>query len=104
MSDIDSAKIRDALSERLRPALGADSPSLKQFEAYFDGLTFKKGQCLTFSASGGKLTTTVQSKRLGVISDTTLCRALFDAYLGKDPVVPGAKQSLGEQLAGSVTG
>jgi hypothetical protein len=30
--------------------------------------------------------------------------ALFDAYLGKDPVVPGAKQSLGEQLAGSVTG
>lgn len=102
--DIDSAKIRDALSERLRPALGADSPSLRRFEAYFDGVTFKKGQSLTFTASGGKLITSFGSKEAGQIADGKLCTALFDAYLGKSPVVPSAKESLGEQLAGHVTG
>ena len=102
--DIDSAKIRDALSERLRPALGAGSPSLKRFEAYFDGVTFKKGQSLTFTASGGKLMTSFGSKEAGVIADGKLCTALFDAYLGKSPVVPSAKESLGQQLAGHVTG
>ena len=102
--DIDSAKIRDALSERLRPALGAESPSLRRFEAYFDGVTFKKGQSLTFTASGGKLITSFGSKEAGQIVDGKLCTALFDAYLGKSPVVPSAKESLGEQLAGHVTG
>lgn len=47
---------------------------------------------------------TVLGKNVGVISDPKLCVALFDAYLGRDPVVPGAKQSLGEYLAGTVTG
>jgi hypothetical protein len=40
--DVDSSKIRDALSERLKPVLGAGSPSLKEFEGYFDGIMFKK--------------------------------------------------------------
>lgn len=82
--DIDSAKIRDALCERLRPALGEGSASLKEFEAYFDGLTFKKGQALTFSAVGGKLHTVVLGKHVGTISDPKLCVALFDAYLGEE--------------------
>jgi hypothetical protein len=57
----------------VRPALGAGSPSLKEFEGYFDGLTFKKGQSLTFSAVGGKLHTTVLGRSVGVISDPNLC-------------------------------
>ena len=61
----------------------AGSPSLKEFEGYFDGLMFKKGQSLTFSAVGGKLHTTVLGKSVGVISDSKLCVALFDAYLGE---------------------
>jgi hypothetical protein len=102
--NIDSAKIRDALSERLRPALGRDSESLKTFETYFDGVTFEKGQALTFSATGGKLETTMKGKSVGVIHDARLCAALFDAYLGRDPVVPSAKRSLGEALAARVVG
>ena len=102
--DLDSAKVSDALSERLRPALGAGSASLRAFESHFEGVQFKKGQSLTFSAVGGKLHTSIQGKEVGAIADPELCVALFDAYLGKDPVVPGAKQSLGEQLASHVTG
>ena len=102
--NLDSAKIADALSERLRPALGKDSKSLRTFEAYFDGVTFLKGQSLTFSADGGALTTSIRGKRVGVIDDAEMCVALFDAYLGKNPVVPGAKKSLGEKLAADVVG
>jgi hypothetical protein len=102
--NLDSAKIADALSERLRPALGKDSKSLRTFEAYFDGVTFLKGQSLTFSADGGALTTSIRGKRVGVIDDAEMCVALFDAYLGKNPVVPGAKKSLGEKIAAHVVG
>ena len=102
--DLDSAKIADALSERLRPALGKDSKSLRTFEAYFDGVKFLKGQSLTFSADGGKLTTSIRGKQVGVIDDAKMCVALFDAYLGKNPVVPGAKKSLGEKIAAHVVG
>jgi hypothetical protein len=102
--NLDSAKIADALSERLRPALGKDSKSLRTFEAYFDGVKFLKGQSLTFSADGGKLTTSIRGKQVGVIDDAKMCVALFDAYLGKNPVVPGAKKSLGEKIAAHVVG
>jgi len=50
------------------------------------------------------LVTNVRGTEVGTISDAKLCEVLFDIYLGKDPSVPGAKQSLGEQLAGHVTG
>ena len=102
--DLDSAKIADALSERLRPALGKDSKSLRTFEAYFDGVKFLKGQSLTFSADGGKLTTSIRGKQVGVIDDAKMCVALFDAYMGTNPVVPAAKKSLGEKLAAHVVG
>jgi hypothetical protein len=51
----------------------------------------------------GKLVTNVRGTEVGTISDAKLCEVLFDIYLGKDPSVPGAKSSLGEQLAGHVT-
>ena len=102
--NLDSAKIADALSERLRPALGKDSRSLRTFEAYFEGVKFLKGQSLTFSADGGKLTTSIRGKQVGVIDDAKMCVALFDAYMGTNPVVPAAKKSLGEKLAAHVVG
>jgi hypothetical protein len=97
--DLDSSKIADALSERLRPVLGAGSESLRAFEAPFAGVTFRKGETLTFSAVAGELRTSIRGKEVGCVKDPELCVALFDAYLGKDPVVPGAKKSLGEKLA-----
>lgn len=102
--DLESSKIADALAERLRPKLGAHSKSLKTFESYFENVKFAKGTSLTFCADHGKLRTLIKGKEIGVIDDKTMCAALFEVYLGKDPVVPGAKQSLGEKLAASVVG
>lgn len=59
---------------------------------------------MTFSAVKGALHTSVLGTCVGVIADPALCVALFDVYLGANPVVPGAKQSLGERIAGFVTG
>lgn len=38
-------------------------------------------------------------KQAGVISSPTLTKALFDVYLGPDPVSKDAKESLGNSLA-----
>ena len=102
--ELGSGKIADALAERLRPKLGANSKSLKTFESYFEGIKFAKGTSLTFCADHGKLRTLIKGKEVGVIDDPRICVALFDAYLGKDPVVPGAKRSLGEKLAAKIVG
>ena len=52
------------------------------------------------------LVVVVMNERENIILDLTTCVYRYTPTLrrGKDPVVPGAKQSLGEQLAGSVTG
>lgn len=98
--DLDSKKISDALVERLVPRLGAGSPSIKEFEKFFDGIAFKKGQSLTFSAVKGALHTNIRGTQVADIKDSLLCEALFEAYLGPDPVIPQAKKALGEELAG----
>ena len=47
---------------------------------------------MDFSASSrGELTTSVKGKIVSVIDDATLSRALFDAYVGSDPVIPALK-------------
>ena len=95
--DLDSAKVSDALSERLRPALGAGSASLRAFESHFEGVQFE-GAVADVLGGGRRAAHVHSGKEVGAIADPELCVALFDAYLGKDPVVPGS-QSLGEQLA-----
>jgi len=90
--DVGGDKIVEALAERIRPKMSAGSASLKTFEAIFDGVSFKKGTSLDFSASSrGELTTSVKGKIVSVIDDATLSRALFDAYVGSDPVIPALK-------------
>ncbi|GBF94321.1 hypothetical protein Rsub_06943 [Raphidocelis subcapitata] len=91
-----------ALEERLAPALkkAGKSEVMPQFERLFDGVTFKKGTLVDFSASGkGKLITKIDGKQVGAIESPELVRALFDIYLGKDPVSPDAKKSFGAGLA-----
>ena len=68
------------------------------------GHQFKKGQSLTFSAVGGGCTRPFADDAVGAIADPCARGAVRTSYLGKDPVVPGAKQSLGELHASHVTG
>jgi hypothetical protein len=90
--DVGGDKIVEALAERIRPKMSAGSASLKTFEAIFDGVSFKKGTSLDFSASSrGELSTSIKGKTVSIIDDATLTRALFDAYVGSDPVIPALK-------------
>ena len=71
--------------------MSAGSASLKTFEAIFDGVSFKKGTSLDFSRLPERAHDVREGKIVSVIDDATLSRALFDAYVGSDPVIPALK-------------
>jgi hypothetical protein len=80
--------------------LGKGSPALAAFKAAFSGATLNRGTVVTLSAArGGKLTAVVAGAAKAPIASPELCRALFDIYLGRDPVAPAAKEALGVALA-----
>ena len=82
------------------PQLGKASPALAAFKAAFKDAAINRGTVVTLSAAkGGKLTCVVAGKAQKPIASPELCRALFDIYLGKDPVAPAAKAAFGEALA-----
>lgn len=91
----------DALQERLEPRLAkaGEKGSLDAFKKLFDDVSFKKGSEVVFVEEGGKLVTKVDGKTKGTIASPSLCGALFDIYLGADPVAPEAKASFGKSIA-----
>eukprot|EP00891_Asterochloris_glomerata_P005611 jgi/Astpho2/5611/Aster-02863 len=91
-----------ALEERLKPSLDkAGQPELvEQFGHMFDGVQFRKGLTMTFtSGKGGDLITAVDDKEVGRIHSPVLAEALFDIYLGTNPVSPDAKESISRGIA-----
>ena len=93
--DVGGEKVVEALAERIRPKMESGSPALRAFEKIFDGVSFKKGSSLDFTASArNELSTRIRGARVSVIADEKLCKALFDAYLGADPVVPSLKEDV----------
>lgn len=73
--------------------------TLDAFKQQFDGVTFHKGTEIVFVQEGSKLITKIDGTQRGSISSLSLCRSLFDIYLGTDPVAPEAKTTLGKSLA-----
>lgn len=89
---VGGAQISSALAERIRPRLPENSATLAEFEGIFAGLTFERGVSLDFRASpSGSLTTSIRGKPVSTIDDPRLADALFDAYIGSDPVIPELK-------------
>ena len=72
---------------------------MDQFKAQFEGVAFHKGTEIVFVQEGQKLVTKIDGTQKGSISSTSLCRSLFDIYLGADPVAPEAKSTFGSNLA-----
>lgn len=90
-----------ALEERMEPAMkqAGDVAPLQEFGALFDDVKFRKGLQLNFTSSkDGALITQVDNKKVGIIKSSLLTRTLFDVYLGRDPVSPDAKHSIGRGL------
>ena len=99
--DVGGDKIADALRERIALKLGGNSASLKQFEGLFKGVSFQRGATLDFHAKrSGALETSIRGKVIGTIADRALANALFDAYLGNDPVVPSLKEQVRAYVSG----
>uniref|UniRef100_A0A383W2M2 Chalcone isomerase domain-containing protein n=1 Tax=Tetradesmus obliquus TaxID=3088 RepID=A0A383W2M2_TETOB len=92
----------NALEERLKPELAkakeAES-TMKAFEGLFDGVNFRRGTEIAFSTHHkGQLVTQIDGKQVGSIQSPALVKALFDIYVGPDPVSADAKKSIGKGL------
>ncbi|KAF6264171.1 chalcone isomerase [Scenedesmus sp. NREL 46B-D3] len=92
----------NALEERLKPELAkAKEPdsTMKAFEGLFEGVNFKKGTEIAFATHHqGQLVTQIDGKQVGTIQSPALVKALFDVYVGPDPVSADAKNSIAKGL------
>lgn len=82
-----------ALDERLKPTLEGTA-ELTAFRELFKDVLLEKGQELSFTADRGVLTTKKNNKTIGAINSAPLCCALFDIYLGDDPVIKELKNEV----------
>lgn len=108
--DVDGADIAEAFQESLEPRLRALAKTAKAdeveaakqalttFKGYF-GAELTEGTELVFAwQPGGRLVTQVGGKVLGEVRSRHLCQALFDVYLGTDPISADAKQAFADAV------
>ncbi|MEW5297855.1 MAG: hypothetical protein WDW36_001034 [Sanguina aurantia] len=99
--------------KRRHATMGGHSsdPALQQIQRIFcpqqmpassttdGGAAVLSGACITFERrSGSELHAFANGLSMGSVSSEKLCDALFDLYLGKQPVSPGAKAAADETL------
>ena len=113
--NIDGEDLRSAFEDALRPRvrsaaqrglLGGEE-ALETFRNFFDeGKLGKKSELIFTRYADGRLFTLVNRVERPLIKNTALAWALFDVYLGVDPIQKQAKRSLVELfpdvLAGKV--
>lgn len=99
--DVDGEDMGDAFDGSLKPRIeklgggAAGLDALKKFRGYFSIDEVKEGVKLLFLwKKGGKLTSYMDGKKLGEIDSLVLSQALFDTWIGADPVSAGAKRSI----------
>ena len=73
--------------------------AVSEFRTYFEGEELTKETELVVSwEPGGTLITTVAGSVRGEINSPALCWALFDVYLGEDPVMKKGKRTVIERM------
>lgn len=102
--DVAGGALVDAFDRALIPRIqraAADmsmpggATALKQFRLYFDLDKVMKGTEIVFScAPAGRLETSVRGESRPRIDSQALCWALFDIYLGENPISADGKKSL----------
>lgn len=87
-----------ALRPRVVAAAGRGMPggetALDQFRGYFSVERLTEGTELLFTCAGGSLHSTVAGDNKAAIPSPALCWALFDVYLGAQPISPGGKKTV----------
>ncbi len=102
---VDGEDVADAFADAIRPRLvravtntsdaGEDMAALEMFRGYFDVDQVRTGTEVVFSCGpAGRLATLVGGDERPAIDSRALCRALFDVYLGDDPISRDGKRSV----------
>ena len=90
---------RDSLEPRIKAAKLDEAQrksaeeAVRTFKAYFNSELTENTELIFHWEPGGKLHTIVGGVKKGVITSLPLCRAMFDVYLGADPISSSAKTS-----------
>lgn len=102
--DVGGADIAEAFAESLEPRVKALAKTEAERKAAAEAVAalracfsaeLTEGTELIFHwEPGGRLHTMVGGVKKGVIANLTLCAALFDVYLGADPISSGAKKNV----------
>ncbi len=103
---VDGDTIADAFQESLEPRLkklaATATPeerqraqqALKEFKSFFSDELAKKQEVLFTWRPGGRLVTAIDGTVKGEVVSRQLCEALFDIYLGDEPISKSAKRNL----------
>jgi hypothetical protein len=108
--DVDGDDMAEAFDDSLKPRLAhamkklelrGKAEDLAAFRAYFDVDEVTEDVELLFTwTPDGKLHSRMKGKALGTIDSPALARALFDVYLGDDPISEKGKSSLVARVPG----
>lgn len=108
--DVDAEDVSEAFEESLEPRILGDKKfkegtraekleDLETFKAFFSLDELKDGKELRFTwHPDGTLSTIVDGERKPDIESRSLCWALFDVYLGEDPISKSSKKKLVHRL------
>lgn len=107
--DVDGEDVEEAFSDSLEPRIkvaakrkGWDdgTASLKKFRTYFGSLDELEEYCeVVFTwRPGGELHTSINGKAQPMLKSGSLCWALFDVFLGDDPIEDDGKEDMIERL------
>jgi hypothetical protein len=102
--DVGGDDMAEAFDGSLRPrvqraaaemGMPGGEAALGRFRGYFEVGEMTKDTELVFSCTpGGTLRTTVKGETAAEVDSPALCWALFDVYLGTDPISEGGKKSV----------
>ncbi len=107
---VEGGDVADAFDDALRPRMarasgrGADGAGkeapLERLRSYLDVDEVARGTEIVFSCDpGGRLTASVGDAAQPPIASRDLCRALFDIYLGQDPIERDGKRNISAGFA-----
>ena len=107
--DVDGEDIEEAFEDSLRPRIDSKkgkegwddgSKALDTFRTYFGNLDELEeyGTVAMTWRPGGELHCSINGKAQKVLTSKSLCWAIFDVYLGEDPIEDDGKEALVERL------
>lgn len=102
--DVDGEDMAEAFEDALEPRvelaateyeMPGGAEALAKFRAFFDVDEIVEDTVLDFTwHKGGKLVAAVSGRVVGTVQNKALCWALFDVYLGSDPIEEKGKRTV----------